>query len=180
MSAMTALAWPPGDGGGMMHDRADRRCWTGIGRLVVPAHDDRRVPPRRRRRSSIMPPPSPGGPSGALVIADMPFLTYQLNADRLSAMPAGSAGGRRARGQAGRRTGCRRNRARLVEAGIPVMGHSHDSAIGAPARPGSDRSARRRGKPPAMIEDARALEQRLIRHRDRIHSASWPCESQRN
>ena len=99
------------------------------------------------------------GAERALVIADMPFLTYQVspdealrNAGRLvqegGAQAVKIEGGGAVAGTA----------ARLVEAGIPVMGHLGLIPQSVNQLGGYRRQARSEGEAQRLLEDARALE----------------------
>ena len=99
------------------------------------------------------------GAQHALIIADMPFLTYQVNADEAlrnagRLVQEGGAhgvkieGGRAVAGTA----------ARLVEAGIPVMGHLGLIPQSVNQLGGYRRQARSQGDAQRLLEDARALE----------------------
>jgi len=99
------------------------------------------------------------GAERALIIADMPFLTYQVNADEAlrnagrliqegGAQGVKIEGGRAVAGTA----------ARLVEAGIPVMGHLGLIPQSVNQLGGYRRQARSKGDAERLLEDARALE----------------------
>ena len=99
------------------------------------------------------------GAERALVVADMPFLTYQVNADEAlrnagrlvqegGAQGVKIEGGRAVAGTA----------ARLVEAGIPVMGHLGLIPQSVNQLGGYRHQARSKGDAERLLEDARALE----------------------
>jgi 3-methyl-2-oxobutanoate hydroxymethyltransferase len=96
----------------------------------------------------------------ALVVADMPFLSYQVS-DEHAVRNAGRLikEGRRRRGQArGRRARGRGACARMVDGGIPVMGHlGLTPAVGARVRRLHGAGARR-GRPGALLREAKLLE----------------------
>ncbi len=99
------------------------------------------------------------GAERALIIADMPFLTYQVNADEAlrnagRLIQEGGAQGVKIEG-GGTVAG---TAARLVEAGIPVMGHLGLIPQSVNQLGGYRRQARSKGDAERLLEDARALE----------------------
>jgi 3-methyl-2-oxobutanoate hydroxymethyltransferase len=99
------------------------------------------------------------GAERALVVADMPFLTYQVSAVealRNAGRLVQEGGAQAVKIEGGRAVG--ETAARLVDAGIPVMGHLGLMPQSVHQLGGYRRQARSKGDAERLLEDARALE----------------------
>jgi 3-methyl-2-oxobutanoate hydroxymethyltransferase len=99
------------------------------------------------------------GAERALVVADMPFLTYQVSAVealRNAGRLVQEGGAQAVKIEGGRAVV--ETAARLVDAGIPVMGHLGLIPQSVHQLGGYRRQARSKGDAERLLEDARALE----------------------